>query len=565
MIATFQAKSPMRAALSLVLLLAGLSIALGSALAGPLGLGVMEDFLFFRLAGIPRMDALSSGLTLCLFACLGLHSNRLRMIIAAAENCLAGPWRLPALLLLIMAASLTWFFYGFGSGAMIARDSLGYLTFTVSRSAGYPLFLELVRGATGSLDFLAPVQMILLYAAFALAGWGVARFCGSRLLGLVVAGLLMLERSQSIFGTTIMTEPLFITLITLHMVFILRAMESRVNADILLAFLSLAASCIVRPAGYSLLLGIPLLALLMRDRWKLILLGGTGILAAVMLMASAAQYVRNGQFSTQSFGGISLVGQVAPLIAADVPCDDPQLMGELAAALRPFQDSFQGLAYPRDYWRVTSGNYNAMLWPVMMPIISRHIAERHPGLSETEQAIAENQAAMALSLSVIKHRPLGFLRHVTAQYYGMWVGIYDVPEPMGVVAPRNYDALVSALASSPDYRAAGVHDDPLPQGRGRQWAAQSFDAMTGLAGLARISIFALAFCAPLLCLGRSSSAKMRLAMIYLLIQLNGYFLFISLLQASIPRYPVAFDPVTIILAALSLAVMAKYRPQADGA
>ena len=249
----------------------------------------------------------------------------------------------------------------------LKHDSAGYFNASVLRTVGYPLFVHTVIGALGDVRWLVPVQLNLLLGGCLLLGWAVGRAFQAPLAGWVT-GLSLLATKPILYPSwMVLSEALFIPLVCIHAATALLTLHTRSRTVTVAAGISAGLAIAVRPAGYSLLLGLLVLLWFLRDdrkrlRWWLI--GGC---AAVLLLSATAQYVRAGVVGTQSAGGLALVGHVAPIITEDIQTEHPELTRRIAHRIRTLVGDIDALSFPHEHWSKTTALYNQLLWEHVVP------------------------------------------------------------------------------------------------------------------------------------------------------------------------------------------------------
>ena len=170
------------------------------------------------------------------------------------------PWLLGLLVLGYVA--LHW-----SQPAVLAPDSHGYLQFSAHRTVGYPFFLWAVEALFGSADAAPKVQLVIAAGAFAFLGWSLHRACGSPIFALAaVIALVLHPRINDLHGY-ILTESIFISLLSLMAGSITLACRASWRWAAVSA-LACGLAIAVRPAGLSLLVVWPLLFWLAWRRWR---------------------------------------------------------------------------------------------------------------------------------------------------------------------------------------------------------------------------------------------------------------------------------------------------------
>lgn len=171
-------------------------------------------------------------------------------------------WKLSLGLLITLAACYVAYFWSDPIGAnvwsplgrdMLSNDSPGYIDFSPDRTAGYPVFLNLITIVFGSVQAAPKVQLVLLAAAVSFLGWSVYRTfsapCFAPLLTLVLFGLSAVSK----FHAYILSEALFISLLCTMMGCLIMLVARPTVRLAAVAALTCGLAITVRPVGLSLL------------------------------------------------------------------------------------------------------------------------------------------------------------------------------------------------------------------------------------------------------------------------------------------------------------------------
>ena len=119
------------------------------------------------------------------------------------------------------AAYVAWFWSNpIGGGAWspfgddpMYGDAIGYIHFNRYRTAGYPVFLDLVAAVFGSVEAAPRVQLALAAASVWLLAWSAARAAAAPGLAPALALVLFAVSSATRFHAYILSEALFVPLL----------------------------------------------------------------------------------------------------------------------------------------------------------------------------------------------------------------------------------------------------------------------------------------------------------------------------------------------------------------
>ena len=116
----------------------------------------------------------------------------------------------PCLLVLLAVGYIA---YHWPNPVELYPDSGGYLNFSEHRTAGYPVFIMLVSGLSGTVDAVPRAQLFIAAWSFAFLGWSFQRAFQSNFFALVPVLLLMIYPQIADVHSYILTESLFIALL----------------------------------------------------------------------------------------------------------------------------------------------------------------------------------------------------------------------------------------------------------------------------------------------------------------------------------------------------------------
>lgn len=140
---------------------------------------------------------------------------------------------------------------------ILAADSASYLRFAPDRTAGYPLFLAAV-GIQGALV----LQPIVAAAAMTFLGWQMKELCRSLVAALALMLLCCANPPLLAYHYMILTESLFMSLLMVLLGLFMRLAQRPSFAMTILTSAIAGLTIAVRPAGWFLLLLMPMLVLL---------------------------------------------------------------------------------------------------------------------------------------------------------------------------------------------------------------------------------------------------------------------------------------------------------------
>lgn len=353
---------------------------------------------------------------------------------------------------------------------IIEPDSASYINFASFRSAGYPLFLDVV--GVGRATVVA--QSLLAAAALAYLGAEMASLSGSVIAAMVLMGAIAVNGPLDVYHFEIMSESLFVSLLMVVLGLLMRL--SRLNSPWVAVLVSVVAgvAITVRPAGWFLLPLMVLSAFVLGGRRRktlVLLLALVGPLLAVASLERGYSALRFGNqagstLMRQIYGKAGLID--APATGSTVPAavvlekDFAQVRALIARAPDFAVESFFSL------------NYEVCL---------EFTCSRMLGIDPNEPA------AKAAALARIAANPSGFAALAWRNYRDMWT-VYGISHPaegpvldvfLRANRPLPFESQVPVLTAKVT---------PTSWARFVQPAVQAIGFLTG--GLAMVALAALA-------------------------------------------------------------------------
>ena len=457
--------------------------------------------------------------------------------------------------------------------ALITPDTALYIGFNEVRSIGYPVFLNTVIELFGNLRLLIAIQLNLLLGSILMLGWAIARMVGSLLFGIALVLVLALNPALLTSAEQVMTEGLFIPWLLAHAALVLLLLTRPSRATAAFAGVTLVAAILVRPAAYSLLLNLPLLILLLRGRQNTILAWTIIPAAALYVAAAGAHRVALGTWQSQSFGGYTLLGKVALLIHGDVPGAPPigeEIYQRISAQVREAETK----RFPTKFWAYTAKWYDPLLYEKVSPVLFDYVRRTDGNSSDPYGAFwrQANSVAWSLAIRVIAQDPIGYLRLILAQYYGLWSITLSASVPIG----ENYiDMMNRSLGQLSQNSSLQLWAQQVGLGEDTSRIARD-TYRTNLASyrrldrllqitipgfrivLASIAAGVVFFLCPYwlwrLLTGHSILGPPA-ALLYLGVALNGYYLLVASVEYALPRYVEAFEGITLTIDTIAISVV----------
>lgn len=308
-----------------------------------------------------------------------------------------------------------------GSLPMLSPDSFSYLGWFQSRTPGYPLFLQGIFSFTDDARWIVPVQLNVLLLSVALMGWALGRLFHSRLFALLITLLIFTATPILMLSWQVLTELLYTACLCLHLACVATFLRTGSRTAALLIGCTAGAAIAVRPSGYALVACYPILLWFKADGWRSALTHMTIGLAITLGLTIGAQYAQHDLLSTQSFGGFSLAGHVAPLITEECSTIYPEIAGRIARRIAPLATQIPDpFLQPTEHTRLYLQFVNPMLYGIIMPEILGNMREQYPYASDAVRWQQGDSLAMSLALSAIISRPSWYAMHGFANYWDLW-------------------------------------------------------------------------------------------------------------------------------------------------
>jgi hypothetical protein len=543
-----------------------LTVLLFSLAAPHLGLGEREGFILHQYFDITRRGVFNFSLQLAVLAillfCL-IPSVRGWFNRGYQKNVWAADWirrtsQEPAAFLAVSAIAVVYVNYivllKLPVFACFSPDSFNYSSPSVTRTPGYPLLLQAVLMVFDDFRWITAVQLNLMLLSFVMLGFSISRLLGNHLFGLIVALFLILNNSMLLWSQQVLTEAAFISFVTFHLASALLLLEKFSRTRALLTGLFLIGAIIIRPAGYSMILGIPVLVMLIRSQWKDVLLWvGTPVLGLYLLVAGF-NHVNYGTFATQSYGGWSLSGHIAHLIKSDMATNYHEITAEIEKRNAPIISDYDTYSYPDEYFVETTNRFNELVYSNVLPAINAHLSSVAPDLSPVEKINRSVDIALSIAIDAIFNSPSGYAKHVLANYYGMWRGSFLY---FGNIAPLvkqcfvetskiihgHVKELASRVTDTSIYESREIISR-LDRSSGDIHFVDVVSSLIMAYGLpAKIFGFTVTLSILLIFLFIKERPPAFMAATYAGFMLHAYFGFVAAIQGGLNRYAVAFEPV----------------------
>ncbi|MEG3618519.1 hypothetical protein V5T82_08650 [Magnetovibrio sp. PR-2] len=446
--------------------------------------------------------------------------------------------------------------------ACLEPDTVGYLQPSAIRSSGYMFFLDAIVTLTGDMKWIYPVQLNLMLLSFATLGLSVRRVVGSFGAGLIVALIPMVSSGLLILAPAVMSEALFAALICFHLAGVLWALRSPSWIVLLGVGLTLGLMIVVRPNGISFMVTGLMLMWMLRHVWRRVVLALALPLIVIIGAQGLYHHYNYAFFGLHKFGAISLSGNFAPLIRADMGSANPELAAQLEQKLAHYSRDFPPFSergYPFEMAKVAELTTVGAIYRIILPSVRTHLDLAEPKAVAFEYDPRISQITGDLAKSAVLNDPLGAVQIVSSNFISAWNKSLPIRVPMAQYFSRcatmNTDVYAqhAELISGAGGGGTLIEADTLlalsttgQEGlRLIEWPRLVLGAFQkGLAYLAlMVSIW---FCWQILRFRGWGQGDVLAGAVLSISVLAGYGL-ISLGNTAFTRYTVVFDPVLIAL------------------
>lgn len=564
--------------------LTGAGFALVALASGPIGFELQNSFMDSALSRLSVLQlggggALIAVIAGCLLIANGSHRN------VMLKSVCSGSWAVRIWRMLdvgqlwrywvLVGAAGLWvniaLLWQLPVIACLEPDTIGYLQPSALRSSGYMLFLDAIETLGGNLNWIVAVQLNMMLVAFAVLGRVAGMALKSPTAGLVITLVPMLSAGLLLLSPAVMSEALFVALICVHLACVIHALRTERLWAFLGAGVALGLLILVRPNGISFLVGLLILAVMLRAQWKQAL--GWVLAPVVVLIVAQGLYHQQtfGFWGLHKFGGVSMVGVMAPLIKPDMPSEHPKLVRHIAKSLESYYvdfPPFEERNYPFEMTHVASLTGVGAIYYQILPAIREYLRLPEPRAVALEYDPRINTIAGSLALSAAKYDPWGALKIVTSNYIGNWRLTLPIRVPMATYYPRCQQMNEDFISKYPDIVSSRLNLDSLSSPemiarinlvgasgiRAIEWPRMILGVFQMPLGFLTLVIsligVALGFWPQI---WSTPDAGIR-TFVYASWALQAGYALISIGNAAFARYTVVFDPL-VVLVLLSAAVI----------
>lgn len=342
-----------------------------------------------------------------------------RLLRPHLSDVLAGRLAMAALVVAVSAATAN-VMETSGGIARLFNDSYGYTYANPARTPGYFWLLSLWNWLGDVGELIVPVQLGMILAGIIVLGRSLGAALGRPVVGTVAAAIMVLDTMVLRLSAFVLTEAVFLTALCVHVGMILRLCRGFSWIAALMAGISLGLVMIVRPVGLFLVLPFAIVWFRFGGARLRMLVAVVVPSAALFAAAVIANAVTFGFAAPHKFGGLALFGHVVHLASEE----DARTNADLAAIrarIEPLTAGLSEASFPSEYRRKALLAYNAALWGQVVPeMVKRHdISEKG-----TAGIVILDDMLFSMAKKIIINHPLGYMRLVLSQIYGMWDDLF---------------------------------------------------------------------------------------------------------------------------------------------
>ena len=431
-------------------------------------------------------------------------------------------------------------------------DSGGYLEFNSARTAGYPVFLDLVIAVFGSVDAVPKAQLVIAAAAFAFLGWGVYRAFGTIFFPLVPVVALMLYPRIGDAHSYILTESLFITLLCLLVgciALIARRPSWRWTAA---AALACGLAIAVRPAGVSLLIIWPFLFWLIWRRCdgRRIALA-TAAIAPIALCLIAENQLWHAYHESEPRPNLAdrHLFAKALIIEPEPRVSDPELANILAEGRRVMAPARELIAEaPSHYLKMRLlGNLEVA---AQYTTYGREFAPKVNAIAQ-QRGVGEYDVLAQMGRPAMLNAPVAWMGNALVHYFGLWFPYWEY---FSLEISKKYQAYIDDAEPNAVFTDASISSLREPP-RSRRYFLLRLTAAAGL--LTSTLATGLVAWQRLRLHSRSPDSRLVVVAVCIL-GVHAHFLTVGLFGVAVVRYTDTMVPLLAVCGVLLASWMIEY-------
>ena len=439
------------------------------------------------------------------------------------------PW-----LLVLLAVGYVAFYWP--NPVELYPDSNGYLTFSEHRTAGYPVFVMLVKAVFGTVDAVPKAQLVIAASAFSFLGWSLHCAYRSPFIAVAPVALLMLYPQIGYVHSYILTESLFISLLCLLAGSLALITWRPTWYLVAVAALACGLAITVRPAAYSLLVIWPFLFWF---NWRRFDRQRTALVAAVivpiavcLVVETVTWHVHHESEHRPNLADRHLFAK-ALIIESEPQVSDPELARLISRG--------RSVTKPgRELIGDAPSHYARTRLLANIEVATQHSTYRREFAKEVkdiarQRGVGENDILAEVGRSTMLRVPGAWVENALSHYWGLWFPYWSYESPKIL---EEYHAYIENVEPSPILEDASVFLQLEP----RSLPIRFLLRITMAAGLVS-SALAGSLASWQRLHGRCNSPDRRLVVAAMAgLAVHAQFLLVGLLGVATSRYAAAMGP-----------------------
>jgi hypothetical protein len=303
---------------------------------------------------------------------------------------------------------------------LIQIDSTGYITFSSSRTLGYPVFLWCIHTIFKTYAVVPFFQLLIYSIAIYKLAISIKKINQNAIIPYFLLALLWLNPEWIKCHFQIMTESLSVSLLCLFMASLINAYRTGRDRSFLYAGIFFALGVLVRPIN---LYCLPVLIGALYFFWKkhqAISWKSLAYLVVVPLVLCAVGFGANTYIHKEekgsSFFSYNFLGKVGFFATPDVKSTEPEFMKQLSEHTREFREMISQNGSMQNYYQFTASYTDVIRYGVL-------------GKVPLSQAQLEDKSFYTKrAIEIIRHYPVLYAKDVAIQLTALWL-LLDIKMP----------------------------------------------------------------------------------------------------------------------------------------
>jgi hypothetical protein len=303
---------------------------------------------------------------------------------------------------------------------LIQIDSTGYITFSSSRTIGYPLFLWCIHAIFKTYAAVPFFQLMVYFIASYKLAVSTKNISKNAIAPYFLLALLWLNPEWIKCHFQIMTESLSVSLLCLFMASLINAHMAGRYSSFLYAGIFFALGVAVRPIN---LYCLPVLIGALYFFWRKhqeISWRSVASLVIVPLILCAVAFGANAYIHKEekgpSFFSYNFLGKVVFFATSDVKSTEPEFMKQLSDHTREFREMIYQNGSIQNYYQFTASYTDMIRYGVLGKI------------PLTQAQLEDKSFYTKRAIEIIRHYPVLYIKDVAIQLTALWL-LLDIKMP----------------------------------------------------------------------------------------------------------------------------------------